>query len=511
MTEHKNNTKRNNNIDEVAIIGAGFGGLGVAIRMQQQGLNDFVIYERAGDVGGVWRDNVYPGAACDVPSHLYSFSFEPKPDWGRTFGPQQEIYRYLRHCADKYKLREKIKFNTSLSDMTFCEASGTWKLTFADGNKRRARSVVMAIGALNVPQYPEIKGVDSFGGKVMHTAEWDQEYSLDGKRVAVIGTGASAIQVIPSIQSVVSDLHVFQRTPPWVMPKSDKPVTPARQRLYRRWPIVQRTVRNLQYLFMESLVPAFMWDSFLTRFGEAMGRRYLGKVIRDPVLRKKLSPNYAMGCKRVLLSDDYYPALAKRNVNVCVEGIDKIDETAICTSDGKRHEVDAIVFATGFKVPVSGAPIPIRGVGGRLLEKDWAIGSEAYKGVAVSGYPNMLYVMGPNTGPGNTSVIFYIESQINYILKYLKTLRKNQNKYLDLKPMVQREFNADIQERFKGTTWTSGCNSWYLTKDGKNTTLWPSFSWQYRLTTRHFSVSEYECITASSEVAAPDRNAVTTA
>ena len=336
--------------------------------------------------------------------------------------------------------------------MTFCEASGTWKLTFADGNKRRARSVVMAIGALNVPQYPGIEGVDSFGGKVMHTAEWDQEYSLDGKRVAVIGTGASAIQVIPSIQSVVSDLHVFQRTPPWVMPKSDKPVTPARQRLYRRWPIVQRTVRNLQYLFMESLVPAFMWDSFLTRFGEAMGRRYLGKVIRDPVLRKKLSPNYAMGCKRVLLSDDYYPALAKRNVNVCVEGIDKIDETAICTSDGKRHEVDAIVFATGFKVPVSGAPIPIRGVGGRLLEKDWVIGSEAYKGVAVSGYPNMLYVMGPNTGPGNTSVIFYIESQINYILKYLKTLRRNQNTYLDLKPMVQREFNADIQERFKGTT-----------------------------------------------------------
>lgn len=501
MTNDKNNTQGNKQIDEVAIIGAGFGGLGLAIRMQQQGLNDFVIYERASDVGGVWRDNVYPGAACDVPSHLYSFSFEPNPDWGRTFGPQQEIHRYLRHCTEKYKLRDKIEFNTALSDMAFCESSGLWNLTFADGSRRQARAVVMAIGALNIPQYPDIVGVDSFAGKVMHTAEWDQSYDLAGKRVAVIGTGASAIQVVPSIQPQVATLNVFQRTPPWVMPKFDKPLSPARQRLYRRWPIVQRTVRRLQYLMAESVVPAFMWDSFLTRFGEAMGRRYLRKVVSDPALQKKLSPKYAMGCKRVLLSDDYYPALTKSNVNVCVEGIDSVDETAICTSDGRRHEVDAIVFATGFKVPVSGAPIPVRGVGGRLLEKDWAIGSEAYKGMAVSGYPNMMYVMGPNTGPGNTSVIFYIESQINYILKYLKTLRKSQNKYLDLKPMVQREFNADIQERFKGTTWTSGCNSWYLTKDGKNTTLWPSFSWQYRLTTRHFSAVEYEFVNASNEEA----------
>ncbi|MEX1666232.1 flavin-containing monooxygenase [Zhongshania arctica] len=499
MTKNDSMAPHKSGLDEVAIIGAGFGGLGLAIRMQQQGLNDFVIYERAGDVGGVWRDNVYPGAACDVPSHLYSFSFEPKPDWGRTFGPQQEIFHYLRHCADKYKLRDKIKFNAALSDMVFCEASGVWTLTFADGSRRRARAVVMAIGALNIPQYPAITGVDNFTGKVMHTAEWDKTYSLVGKRVAVIGTGASAIQVIPSIQPKVQSLKVFQRTPPWVMPKFDKPLSLSRQRLYRRWPILQKTVRRLQYLLAESVVPAFMWDSFLTRFGEAMGRRYLRKVVANPVLREKLTPHYAMGCKRVLLSDEYYPALTQDNVSVCVDGIEKIDERAVYTLDGERHEVDAIIFATGFKVPVSGAPIPIRGAGGRLLDKDWAVGSEAYKGMAVSGYPNMLYVMGPNTGPGNTSVIFYIESQINYILKYLKTLRNNRNKYLDLKPMVQREFNADIQQRFIGTTWTSGCNSWYLTKDGKNTTLWPSFSWQYRLTTRHFSAVEYEFLATSNE------------
>ena len=369
-----------------------------------------------------------------------------------------------------------------------------WNLNFDDGSQRQARAVVMAIGALNIPQYPEVSGIDDFTGKVMHTAEWDKNYSLDGKRVGVIGTGASAIQVVPSIQAKVKSLSLFQRTPPWVMPKSDQSLSPARQRLYRRWPVLQRVVRNFQYIMMESVLPAFIWDSFLTRIGESIGRRYLRKVVRDPILREKLSPKYSMGCKRVLLSDEYYPALTRGNVNVCVEGIDKIDETAIHTSDGQRHEVDAIVFATGFKVPVSGAPIPIRGVGGRLLEKDWAIGSEAYKGVVVSGYPNMLYVMGPNTGPGNTSVIFYIESQITYILKYLKALRKNQNTYFDLKPMVQREFNADIQERFKGTTWMSGCNSWYLTKDGKNTTLWPGFSWQYHFTTKHFSAAEYEFV-----------------
>ena len=509
MSKDKNNIKEKADIDEVAIIGAGFGGLGVAIRMQQQGLNDFVVYEKASEVGGVWRDNVYPGAACDVPSHLYSFSFEANPDWGRTFGPQGEIHRYLRRCTEKYNLRDKIRFNTSLSSMAFCEQSGVWKLAFADGSTRQARAVVMAIGALNIPQYPEITGIDSFTGKVMHTAEWDQNYTFDGKRVAVIGTGASAIQVIPSIQPQVKALNVFQRTPPWVLPKHDKAQSPRLQRLYKRRPFIQQTVRRFQYVMMESLVPAFMWDSFLTRIGESMGRRYLRKVVRDPVLQRKLSPNYAMGCKRVLLSDDYYPALTKSNVNVCVEGIDKIDGSAICTSDGQRHEVDAIILATGFKVPVSGAPIPIRGVGGRLLEKDWAIGSEAYKGIAVSGYPNMMYVMGPNTGPGNTSVIFYIESQINYILKYLKTLRKTQNKYFDLKPMVQREFNADIQERFKGTTWTSGCNSWYLTKDGKNTTLWPSFSWQYRLTTRHFSAAEYELVSISSQAPTYESNVAT--
>lgn len=490
-------SKNNNDaaaVVEVAIIGAGFGGMGLAIRLQQQGVRDFVIYEQASDVGGVWRDNIYPGAACDVPSHLYSFSFEPNPDWGRSYGPQEEIYRYLQHCAKKYQLARHITFNASVSALEFDENSGVWTIDFSDGRQAKARAVVLAIGALNIPQYPKIEGIEKFAGKVMHTAEWDQDYTLEGKRVAVIGTGASAIQVVPAIQAKVASLALFQRTPPWVMPKFDGPQSPVRQARFRRWPFLQKLLRNAQYLLGESVVPAFMWDSFLTRFGEFMGRRYLKKVVADPVLRAKLTPGYAMGCKRVLLSDNYYPAVIKDNVNLVTTGVSHLDENAIYGADGQRLEVDAIILATGFKVPVSGAPMPVRGLGGRDLNEDWASGSEAYKGMAVSGYPNLLYIMGPNTGPGNTSVIFYIESQIRYILQYLRTLRGNPNEYIDIKPEVQKAFNEDVQRRFKGTTWTSGCNSWYLTADGKNTTLWPSFSWQYRLRTRHFNSAEYRFI-----------------
>ena len=479
---------------EVAIIGAGFGGMGLAIRLQQQGVQNFAIYEQAADVGGVWRDNIYPGAACDVPSHLYSFSFEPNPDWGRSYGPQQEIYRYLQHCAKKYQLTKRIKFNTAVTALTFCEASGLWTLNFADGGKSKARAVVLAIGALNIPQYPEIDGIEKFAGKIMHTAEWDPDYALAGKRVAVIGTGASAIQVVPAIQPEVASLAVFQRTPPWVMPKFDRAQSGVRRARFRRWPRLQKLFRNAQYLLGESVVPAFMWDSFLTRFGEFLGRRYLNKVVADPALREQLTPRYAMGCKRVLLSDNYYPALTQKNVNLLNVGVSHIDENAIYSADGQRLEVDALVLATGFKVPVSGAPMPVRGLAGCDLNEDWAAGSEAYKGMAVSGYPNLLYIMGPNTGPGNTSVIFYIESQIHYILQYLRALRANPSEYMDVKPEVQKAFNEDVQRRFKGTTWTSGCNSWYLTADGKNTTLWPSFSWQYRLSTRHFSNADYSFV-----------------
>ncbi|MBB3045987.1 cation diffusion facilitator CzcD-associated flavoprotein CzcO [Litorivivens lipolytica] len=483
-----------NGLLDTAIVGAGFGGIGLAIKLLQEGESSFRIFEKSEDVGGVWRDNIYPGAACDVPSHLYSFSFEPNPDWSRTFGGQAEIHQYLQHCADKYHLWDKIRFKATVERASFDEKASIWTLYFADGESVRARTVVFAVGALNIPAYPSIPGLDAFKGKVMHTAEWDPDYDLSGKKVGVIGTGASAIQVVPEIQPAVESLTLYQRTAPWVMPKRDGWIPPAWRKLYARFPILQKLHRIAQYWMFESTAPVMIKNNWMTRMGERLGRRYLRRMIKDPVLREKVTPRYALGCKRVLLSDDYYPALTKPNVEVLTDGIERIDETGIVSRDGRHQKLDAIVLATGFQVPAAGAPFPIEGAGGRSLNEDWRKGSEAYLGMTVTGYPNMLYIMGPNTGPGNISVIFYIESQLRYIMAYLKHLRQRNLAALDLKPSVQQQFNENIQAKMQKTTWVSGCDSWYLTEDGKNTTLWPGYSWQYRLQSKHFDPSLYDCV-----------------
>lgn len=479
---------------ETAIVGAGFGGLGLAIRLLQDGCSDFQIFEKSDDVGGVWRDNIYPGAACDVPSHLYSFSFEPNPGWSRAFGGQAEIHQYLQHCADKYQLWDKIQFGAEVEAALFDEQQNLWTLRFRSGDEIRARAVVLAVGALNVPAYPSIEGLDTFKGKIMHTAEWDDHYSLEGKRVGVIGTGASAIQVVPSIQPQVAELKLYQRTAPWVMPKRDGWIPPVWRKTYERFPILQKLHRTLQYWMFESTAPVMIRNNWMTRVGERLGRRYLRRKIQDPVLREKVTPTYALGCKRVLLSDDYYPALTKANVDVLTQGIRRVDETGIVSADGSHQQLDALILATGFKVPAAGAPFRIEGLGGRVLDDDWRGGSEAYLGMAVTGYPNLLYIMGPNTGPGNISVIFYIESQLRYIMAYLKHMRERNIAALDIKPDVQRKFNDMIQAKMQKTTWVSGCDSWYLTEDGKNTTLWPGYSWQYRMQAKHFDPSLYRSI-----------------
>lgn len=502
-----NNRSNKTRILETAIIGAGFGGMGLAIRLQQAGNQDFAIFEKAADVGGVWRDNIYPGAACDVPSHLYSFSFEPNPGWRRAFGGQAEIYAYLRYCADKHALWKKIRFDTEVEALVFDETSNLWSLHLRGGETVLARAVVAAVGALNIPAYPRIEGLDDFRGKVMHTAEWDADYSLAGKRVGVIGTGASAIQVVPSIQPEVSELKLYQRTAPWVMPKRDGAISARWRTLYARLPLLQRLHRIAQYWKFEMMAPIMIKNNWMTRLAERLGRRYISHVIKDPVLRQKVTPNYALGCKRVLLSDEYYPALTQPNVDVLTDGINRITESGILSRDGSHRELDVIVLATGFKVPVAGAPFRIQGLGGRLLNDDWRTGSEAYLGMTVSGYPNLLYIMGPNTGPGNISVIFYIESQLRYILAYLKQLRREPDTALDLKASVQRAFNVEIQRKMQRTTWTSGCDSWYLTEDGKNTTLWPGYSWQYRVQSRRFDSHVYQRLRAQPQTAGGERAA----
>ncbi|MBV1921476.1 MAG: NAD(P)/FAD-dependent oxidoreductase [Pseudomonadales bacterium] len=476
---------------DVAVIGAGFGGIGLGVKLKQAGIESFVIFEQASDVGGVWRDNVYPGAACDVPSHLYSFSFEPNPEWGNMFGGQEEIYAYLQGCAKKYDLRQKIQFNTTISGAKFDEVEGLWTLTDTSGQCYQARTCVMAIGALNVPLKPEFKGMAEFSGKVMHTAEWDKRYDLIGQKVAVVGTGASAIQVVPKIQSRVKSLTLFQRTPPWVLPKFNRKITETESTLYKKMPFLQSLYRKGQYALFESFYPMFLWDTPASKVLDAAGRACINAQIKDPELRNKVTPNYRLGCKRVLLASDYYPALAKENVNVVASGVKEINAKGIVDSDGNQHDVDAIVLATGFKVPTAGAPFPITGKGGRSLSEDWKKLSEGYKGIAVSGYPNLLFVMGPNTGPGNTSVIFFIESQLNYITKYISTLKKKSLRYMDLQSKVQTAFNKKIQKKMENTAWTSGCQSWYLTDDGKNSTLWPSFSVDYFLQTHSFDERSY--------------------
>lgn len=477
---------------EIAIVGSGFGGIGLAIKLKQANMNNFTIYEKANEVGGTWRENTYPGAACDVPSHLYSFSFEPNPNWTKAFAPQKEIFNYLQYCAKKHKLYDHITFNTLIQRAKFIESEGVWHLYTAQGKRVRARSLVVATGALNVPSIPEITGIEKFNGDIFHTAQWQHDVKLAGKSVAVVGTGASAIQVIPAIASKVEKLIVLQRTPAWVMPKFDHTIGAIKRWSYRRLPLSQRLARQAVYLFGEVMTPIFLRDSALSRAAESLGRRYIKSQVQNADLRSKVTPAYRIGCKRVLLSDDYYHAISRENVEVKTSGLKAVTAKQLITSDDERVSVDVIILATGFKVPVASAPFEITGVDGKSLNEEWKQGAEAYKGICVSGYPNMALIMGPNTGPGNTSVIFYIESQLNYIMKYLKAIHSKQVVSLDVQPSVQERFNQMIVHRMKNTVWTSGCQSWYLTEDGRNTTLWPGFSAEYRLQTSWFSRNDYK-------------------
>ena len=477
---------------EIAIIGTGFAGLGMAIRLKQQGRDDFVILERESEIGGTWYLNHYPGCACDVPSHLYSFSFEPNPDWTRLFAPQPEIRAYLERCVDKYGLRDHIHLDSEVSEARFDEETGLWHLR-AGGRSVTARSVGAGLGPLTRPAYPDIPGIERFRGETFHSQQWDHDCDLSGKRVAVIGTGASAIQFVPQIAPDVQRLHLFQRTPPWIMPKPDHPIGRRMRERFRRRPGRQRFLRRFIYWFLEARVLGFVVSPRLMKLMEHQARRHLRRQVPDPELRGKLTPDYTLGCKRVLISEDYYPALSRENVDLETEGVREITETGLVTGDGREIEVDVMIFGTGFQAT---EPVPrgmIFGRGGRDIVDAWADGVEAYKGTTVSGYPNFYLMTGPNTGLGHSSMVFMIESQIEYVLGALRTLRRRDLKFLDVRPEAQREYNEWLQARLAGTIWnTGGCRSWYLDANGKNVTLWPGFTWQFRLMTRRFDAARYE-------------------
>lgn len=484
---------------DIAIIGAGFSGLGMAIQLKKAGYEQVTILERAAEVGGTWRDNHYPGAACDVASHLYSFSFEPNPHWSRAFGQQPEILDYIKKVAAKHDLYRQIRFNTAIESARFDAAAGVWHVHTAAGETLTARVVISAIGALSDPAYPNIDGLDDFAGKLMHTAAWDDDYDLAGKRVAVIGSGASAIQVVPEIQQAAAQLTVFQRTPSWITPKPDRPISATEQAEYRDsfYKLAKRRYRI--YWMSELFAPFIISDRpFFKQRAERMARAHIRRQVADPALRETVTPDYAIGCKRVLISNDWYPAIQADNAELVADGPARITENSIVMKDGREIEVDAIVCATGFKVPSKAASFPIVGLDGLDLDTAWADGAEAYKGVAVSGFPNLFFLMGPNTGPSHTSVLAFTEMQMDYITKAIDHMRRQDLKWLMVKKTVQDRFNRGIQKRMQHTAWTTGCSSWYLTDAGKNTTLYPGFNWEYRLRLWWFRPVEYESVARSA-------------
>lgn len=479
----------------VAVIGAGFGGIGAAVRLQQAGFRDLAIFERAGDVGGTWRDNTYPGAACDVPSHVYSFSFEPKPDWSRRFAESQEIRAYLEGVVERHGLRERIRFHTEIVEARFDERTGTWTLTTDSGESHVARAVVAAAGGLVDPSFPDLKGLASFRGEILHTARWDHDYELTGRRVAVIGTGASAVQVVPNVAPEVAKLSVFQRTPGWVMPKRDKVYGEATRRRLARFPVLLRASRLAKYWLSELFGPMVILDSErLSRIGEKVSLAHLRRQVKDPELRRKLTPDFQFGCKRILISDDYWASFERENVELETDPIEEIVPEGIRTKSGRLHELDAIVFATGFQLNIASPPFPVTGRGGRRLEDAWKGGAEAYKGLSVSGFPNWFILMGPNTGPGHTSVLVYTEAQIEHALEAIRKLRDEGVRFVDVRPDVQERYNEGLQGRMRHMVWSSGCSSWYLSPDGTNRALFPGLAAEYVLRARRFRPADYEIV-----------------
>ncbi|MGH9057080.1 MAG: flavin-containing monooxygenase [Acidimicrobiales bacterium] len=463
----------------------------MAIQLKRDGFEDVVVLERGDDVGGTWRDNTYPGAACDVPSNLYSFSFAPNPRWSRSFPSQQEILDYLRGCAHRFGVWEQIRFGHDVRSARWDEGAGRWRVTTSRG-RFSARFVIAGMGPLAEPSIPELPGLEDFKGAAWHSARWDHSYDLAGKNVAVIGTGASAIQLIPEIQPKVAALYVLQRTPPWVLGRRDRAFTSTEHRLFATAPAAQLAVRAATYWAREGFFVGFRRMPALIKAAEKVALRQLRAQVRDPELRAKLTPSYALGCKRVLLSDEYYPALVHGNVEVVADPVAAVRPHSVAFADGTERRVDAIVFATGFKATDPPQAGMMWGRRGQSLADVWKHGMSAYKGTAISGFPNLFTLVGPNTGLGHNSMVYMIESQVAYVAAALRHMRSEGLGVAEVRPGAEDRWNDRVQRDMSSTVWmTGGCASWYLDARGRNTTLWPGFSFQFRRATRHFDPDDY--------------------
>jgi cation diffusion facilitator CzcD-associated flavoprotein CzcO len=463
----------------VAILGAGAGGLCMAIGLRRAGLGSFTLFEKSGDVGGTWHDKRYPGAACDVPSHLYSFSFEQKPDWSRVFSPQAEIQAYLRGCAEKYGVLPHVRLRTEVQTASFDERAGVWRLRTAAGEEVEADVVVSGLGQLNRPRVPDLQGLASFEGASFHSARWDHGVDLAGRRVAVVGNAASAIQFIPQIAVAAAQVDVYQRTANWTIPRGDRAYSEREKRLFASVPGLERLYRWLIWAMLETRFFAFREGSWLGRRIERAARDWLHSQVRDPALRTALTPDYPVGCKRILISDDYYAALGRPNVALVTSPIERVTPSGVVTRDGRERAADVLILATGFETTSFLAPLEVEGVGGCKLQETWRGGAEAYLGVAVAGFPNLFMLYGPNTNLGHNSILFMIECQVNYIVQCLRELARRDAAWLDVRPEAQERFNRELQSALAKTAWAAGCASWYKTDSGKITNNWSGFTLDY--------------------------------
>ena len=474
----------------IAVIGAGFGGLAAVIELKRAGFDDIVVLEKGDDVGGVWRENTYPGAACDVPSPFYSFSFEPNPRWPRRFSRQPAILDYMRGIAEKYDVRRHVRFGTEVAGARFDDTSGSWAVELGDGTTLEVDVLVSAVGQLSRPGFPEIPGRDTFAGESFHSAEWRHDVDLTGKRVAVIGTGASAIQFVPEIQPDVAQLTLFQRSAPYIIPRPDREFSERHHRVFERLPATQLAERGTWYGVVEGMSFAWVYAKPMASVIKLISKAHMRRQTKaKPGLFEKIWPDYPVGCKRILFSNDYLPALTQDNVDVTTERISSISPTGVVTADGVEHEVDVIIWGTGFKATEFLAPMSITGTGGRALHDEWSAGARAYYGMTVPHFPNLLVMYGPNTNTGGGSIIYFLEAQARYLRAYVEHLAAA-GAPLAVRPEVEQAYDERIQARLADSVWSS-CTSWYRTADGRVTTNWPLLGIQYKAQAK-FDPADYE-------------------
>jgi cation diffusion facilitator CzcD-associated flavoprotein CzcO len=488
---------------KVVIVGAGLGGIAAAIELRRHGLGDVTILERASALGGTWLHNDYPGAACDVPSHLYSFSFAQRRDWSRLCSPQREILAYLRGVAREHGVDGLVVPDSEVTACVWNEAAGRWRVATAEGAGFDADVLILATGQLHRPAYPRIEGREAFAGHSFHSAEWDHDYDLRGKRVAVLGTGASAVQFVPEIAREVERLLVFQRTGNWFMPRRNRAYPAAIKAIIRHIPGVQAFRRRFIFHYGETLTALIRHPSTFGRLGHARSASFMRWQLRgDPGLRRRIWPTYTFGCKRVLFSSHFLPALRRANVDVVTDAIAAMTPGGILTADGRVHEVDCVIYGTGFRTTDFMFPMEVFGAGGRTLRDAWAGGPHAHLGMAVPGFPSMFVMYGPNTNTSGGSIIVYLEAQAAYVRQAIEQVRDRRAAGIDVRPDVEASSDREVQARFAGTAWTR-CDSWYRNAEGRLVTNWPGYMREYVEQTRDLDVSEYVFLESSERAREP--------